>query len=104
MSGHTPGPWGVEDPMDHCLTIVANPSDPVCDWKWVATVDWPDEDNQLLTSSEQKANARLIAAAPELLEALQEIHDYVWKVRDPSPSTVMDVASRAIAKSTGEAQ
>ncbi|WP_300573496.1 hypothetical protein [Phenylobacterium sp.] len=68
---HTPGPWGVEDPMGHCLTIVGNPSAPVCDWKWVATCDWPDEDNQLLTSAEVKANARLIASAPALLEALK---------------------------------
>ena len=68
---HTPGPWGVEDPMGHCLTIVGNPSAPVYDWKWVATCDWPDEDNQLLTSAEVKANARLIASAPALLEALK---------------------------------
>ena len=73
MSGvkHTPGPWGVEDPMDHCPTIVANPGAAVYDWKWVATCEWPDEDNHDFTAGEVKANARLIAAAPDLLEALQ---------------------------------
>jgi len=57
------GSWGVEDPMDPCLTIVANPEAPVYDWKWVATCDWPDEDNQLVTAREVKANAAFIAAA-----------------------------------------
>lgn len=67
----TPGQWGVEDPMDHCLTIVSNPSEPVYDWKWVATCDWPDEDDHLITSREVKANAAFIAAAnPETILAL----------------------------------
>ena len=72
----TPGPWGVEDPMDHCLTVVANPSDPVYDWKWIATCDWPDEDDHLVTSSEVKTNAALIVAAvnalPDLIAAARE--------------------------------
>lgn len=59
----TQGEWGVEDPMDHCLTIVSNPADPVYDWKWIATCEWPDEDDHLVTSREVKANAAFIAAA-----------------------------------------
>ena len=68
MSGHTKGPWAVEDPMDHCLTIVANHNSAVHEWKWVASCDWPDEDDHDITSSEVKANARLIAAAPRMFD------------------------------------
>lgn len=70
---HTAGSWGVEDPMDHCLTIVANPEAPVHDWIWVATCEWPDEDEHQVTSAQVKANARLIAAAPELAAEAREV-------------------------------
>lgn len=60
---YTPGPWGlqkhlsVDEPMIH-----------VCDvfWTKLATV-YVDTRNM----AEDEANARLISAAPELLEALQ---------------------------------
>ena len=57
---------------------------------------------------EQEANARLIAAAPELLAALQEItEDYADRFDLESPSTnpgikyVIKQARSAIAKATG---
>ena len=106
MSGvkHTPGPWAVEDPMDHCLTIVANPEAPVYDWKWIATCDWPDEDNQLVTAREVKANARLIAAAPDLLEALEEFSREYDGFEDGNgdPCPVLAKARAAIARARGE--
>jgi hypothetical protein len=68
---HTAGRWGVEDPMDHCLTVVANPEAPVHQWVWVATCDWPDEDDHAITAAEVKANAYLIASAPDLLAVLR---------------------------------
>lgn len=73
----TQGEWGVEDPMDHCLTIVSNPDAPVYDWKWVAVCDWPDEDDHLIASTEVKANAAYIAAVSpakflSLTQALRE--------------------------------
>lgn len=68
MSKHTPGPWFVEDndraissnaATDIALVNMAN-----IRYGW----DGPD----FLTASHRAANARLIAAAPELLYALQE--------------------------------
>ena len=90
MSGvkHTPGPWAVEDPMDHCLTIVANPTAPVYDWKWVATCDWPDEESHDLTSGEVKANARLIAAAPCMF-------DYILSSAQNGCATAQEIVERA---------
>ncbi len=66
----TPGPWVVEDPLDFELSIVANgQSASPADWTVVASCTWPDEDDHDITSREVKANARLIAAAPDLCEA-----------------------------------
>lgn len=112
MSGvkHTPGPWAVEDPMDHCLTIVANPEAPVYDWKLIATCDWPAEGDHDITSAEMKANARLIAAAPDLLEAAQNaVEEWGMRAGDddallPSAEQPESIAAlmRAIARARGE--
>lgn len=75
---HTPGPWGYEDPMGpDILTIVANPSDPAYEWIWVAQIGTAvieDDDGKVIDQRpfwEHEANARLIAAAPDMLEALR---------------------------------
>ena len=60
---HTPGPWSVEK------------GDPECgNYGWyVCHPDTVDEESAICNLSvEAEANARLIAAAPELLEALKE--------------------------------
>lgn len=47
-----------------------------------------------------EANARLIAAAPELLEALRDLlNDYDGGI-EPGESTLIDKARAAIAKAT----
>lgn len=64
MSGHTPGPWKVE-PYGWIHTDYEGRS--------VAIIDWKSSSPKWTVSelSEQDAhNAHLIAAAPELLEAL----------------------------------
>lgn len=70
---HTPGPWSVEDPIDSDLCIV-EANKPVHEWKFIATIylrqgNDPDEFSHAVS----EANARLIAAAPELLEALEDL-------------------------------
>lgn len=54
---HTPGPWVVEDPIESLTPIGAHGRN---GGKWVAHCLGPH----------QAANARLIAAAPDMLEAL----------------------------------
>ena len=65
---HTPGPWSIDtcgDPI-----IINGPEDGRAIVAWVPSAqDNPDED----WSPEELANARLIAAAPALAEALREI-------------------------------
>jgi hypothetical protein len=64
MSTHTPGPWQMDD--EHFEDVYAESGELV-----VAAYPFVDakrpEGERI---AEQKANARLIAAAPELLEAL----------------------------------
>ena len=89
---HTPGPWSVQDgdrvfgystgkPYSHCLH------------------------EGIGYKTEREANARLIAAAPDLLTALQDIVDAYQKHFDAMPvawQTYDNIARAAIAKATGE--
>ena len=71
MAEHTPGPWCVEaidseHLHDICLAYtVPNAGNPVL----VATV-FGDDDDDPVNNRQAEANARLIAAAPDLLAAL----------------------------------
>ena len=71
MTQHTPGPWLVLSDDDHsdALTIQDQDELTIADiWGFAA----PDRDGQ------EQANARLIAAAPELLAALREACAYIY--------------------------
>ena len=97
---HTPGPWltdrrkahtGQIATIHHCLNN---------DWIEIWTDKWAETG---LGEGEQEANARLIAAAPELLDALQCLVDLM-----PDPELDIDAVQReqvikakaAIAKAT----
>ena len=89
---HTNGPWRIEWEMAH-----GGSAHRVCDstdmggLSVVATVHFHDD-----TEDETKDNARLIAAAPDLLEALREIAR-----NDPYRQSSAGVIARAaIAKAT----
>ena len=104
---HTPGLW-VTDEADHDvpyqdIKIKASKHRTVC------TV-WIDDSPVREFNAEQKANARLIAAAPELLEALK---DLIAGYENTKHTGLMDMqvcgsdiikARAAIAKATGTAK
>jgi hypothetical protein len=85
---HTPGPWqfGTSSEGSFYKRNIAG-----ADGYHVALTSSRDD-------SEVDANARLIAAAPELLEALQTM------LKHPDTMTAKLVAQVAIAKATGETQ
>ena len=89
MSKHTPGPWVAVARTNAHIEIEA-PGQPSYSAKKVATVS--------LTNHE--ANARLIAAAPELLEALKELMVAADRV-SAEPVTWLGKARAAIAKAEG---
>jgi hypothetical protein len=95
----TPGPWEV-DGFD-LVSIITNttPGTSFAAWKHISKCDYgylnPEKHFE-----ENKANAKLIAAAPELLEALIGFRDYFkWLVKDTSFKAFAD-AEAAIQKAT----
>ncbi len=86
MSKHTPGPWHYQEDSDKYTHIVrADGNLFLCQLAQT-------------TTGESKANARLIAAAPEMKAILQEMYD------DPYVSMSMDQQNRTkaiLAKATG---
>ena len=92
MSKHTPGPWIVDAlrygydisaPEARCL--ITTSSDPKMVWGAIG----------------READARLIAAAPELLEALESL---LAQVEQYGHKPECDAARAAIAKAKGEEQ
>lgn len=88
ISAHTPGPWeavgtGVyAETPNGCREIV-----------------FSQHNTRNGTEAERRANARLIAAAPDLFAALWEI-----KVSDLTSADAYDIARSAILKVTAEAK
>lgn len=96
MSAHTPGPWHVhEGASDGCL---------------VATTAYGDKviSGEFSVSGESEANARLIAAAPSLLEALVIAEGFIREIcsihKLPEPTATGARLRAAIARATGEPQ
>jgi len=100
MTKHTPGQWKIEDetfvyatyPNKHNRFFITISTGCHCD------------DCEITSMEELKANARLIAAAQELLNALISLLDKCdaeWKIPGIWPETRND-ARRAIAKAEGK--
>lgn len=71
----TPGPWCVEEPMEHELAIVeANKQ--THEWKFIATVPCDgDQDAGEFPTPIAQANARLIAMAPDMRAVLDDLEE-----------------------------
>ena len=63
---HTPGPWDIHESEGR---IEIHPADDIDGLRVIADLVFGDT----LSADECRANARLIAAAPDLLEALKQI-------------------------------
>lgn len=100
MSRHTPGPWLVER---------QNPSPTTGEWMIAGARPGYLAEVRDCGSGDVIANANLIAAAPDLLEALIRIaqfHDFDRSTADLA-SCMYDascIAKSVIAKATGENQ
>lgn len=103
MAHHTPGPWNIHSTYDGSLP-----------WKY-ATIEAPELEDQpglgicyvqSLISGQDEANARLIAAAPELLHALKRAKSALARLTGMDgvmfsaleKSTLRDLIESAIAK------
>ena len=84
MNKHTPGPWATLPNGD----VVG------ADGSLIAKIAEPID----MSMSEMWSNSELIAAAPDLLAALQQIASNADLYH---PDTIREIATAAIAKATG---
>lgn len=71
MSKHTPGPWVVDG---YEISPKSNMELATCS---VLPMDWNEGRSRHVHGDESEANAKLIAAAPDLLEALDRLTKWV---------------------------
>lgn len=105
MNKHTPGPWivGSYDFLDQQVYIDAPSGDPDLgykSWEGVA-IAYGCEESPSKGLEKAKANAMLIAAAPDLLEAL-EMLETTCELGLGYDHAIRQVARAAIAKAKGE--
>lgn len=96
-NNHTPGPWYVEKTdADRFIIIDKECEGRICDVLDVCKEFGPER---------QKANAALIAAAPDMLEALESllrVADIVMKKQGSIDCSIRHNARQALAKARGE--
>lgn len=111
MSKHTPGPWIVWNDGHGNLSVRSANERDTSDATYleIATeVGGLRKGQNFKDRSEEQANARLIAASPDLLEALQMVEDayrdHLSETGEHSiPYSPLAKIRSAIAKATGEA-
>lgn len=94
MKKHTPGPWKVASTIEgdeYSLNVLGGRYNGLLAQSKLSVH---------FDSEEAEANAKLISAAPELLEALEKCIKYSSK----DPQLVRDIAAQAIAKATSKNQ
>jgi len=84
---HTPGPWTA-----HGCTLYAGPNRVAQTW---------DVEHDGLPTSEMVANAKLIAAAPELLDALKWALEQIADDLDPNHQEAFDAAFSVATRAGG---
>jgi hypothetical protein len=97
---HTPGPWeayyvsssGWSVRMSHPREGFNRP-DPICSMAW-----WQFDKPGIIDNDISEANAKLIAAAPVMLEVLRKFMDF--KDSDYVPNGIFERARIAIEKAT----
>ena len=92
---HTPGPWKIT--RYAALHVETEGHRGICSCGYTNSTKDIDDEN--------KANARLIAAAPDMLAALQDVAKSYQQLFDVMPvawQTLDDIVTAAIAKATGE--
>lgn len=98
MSKHTPGPWSLHNFDGDTYRIVDDRD--MADLSYVATVHYHED-----YDGETRANAKLLAAAPEMLEALKIVETRLTHLAQNSVDVVSELrlARIAIAKAGGAA-
>jgi hypothetical protein len=107
MSEHSKGPWQVSKPQIHGSGLSVDIDSVESGHYALATVVWQMEDDKFDDKPSEQciANAYLIAAAPDLLAALESLLGAAYNAyADSSCADVMVEAEAAIAKAKGITQ
>jgi hypothetical protein len=102
---HTPGPWFIHPSnSEEWSCHILSPNAPKWPYDTIASIREMYGEN-CTTPGAHSANARLIAAAPDLLEALQRIMPLALSGHFGGSDSTLDIekARAAIAKATGGA-
>lgn len=93
---HTPGPWKPFSGDANCVIVRS------ADQRCIATAWNLRGPNGEEPNTPMEANAQLIAAAPRMLKALQEIVRNVepWKTCDNAAGRLFEIATGAIEEAT----
>lgn len=98
---HTPGPWNVSE-HSWCETSITAPStsNSIC----LLDINHATEESEESDAAVMAANARLIAAAPDLLTCLQDaLASFADSVEGGEADEWVKVSRAAISKSIGSA-
>lgn len=107
MSGpkHTPGPWRVAAPPDKVCTDYRDEGGSMLDSNWArgghAKTIVTCEHRSWMALGEEFANAHLIAAAPDLLDAAKNLVRHLSENFRDDASVWVREANAAIAKAEG---
>jgi hypothetical protein len=94
MRKHTEGPWKVDGKTELCITDDIS--------RFIGSASIMGSDNNYAEAYEEaKANARLMAAAPDLLDALEAMIDS-GEIAHCCSSPLVILAKKAIDKAKGE--
>jgi len=105
---HTPGPWRAEWLDDNFGWITGTGAE---GRMYLAEIVTSDDEGMLAPPDEQKANADLFAAAPDLLAACEELEAFLEVVKDSWTGDqcndlglydLQEILAAAIAKARGE--
>lgn len=101
----TPGPWTIEEPMGADNPWIVEAGKAVHEWRCLAIVPC-DADDDEVPRLEAEANARLIAAAPDLYRLLTAAKHALRSYQYGNAATdlakdIADDAEKLIAKAEG---
>jgi len=96
MSQHTPGPWQVDSVPGGHVSFEINSTD--AKWKAVANVSANRIGAGTVDPNEAEANARLIAAAPDMYAELQKLTQILITIREEQVSASMGFGRTAAEK------
>lgn len=99
---HTPGPWGIQQAFASGSWDILGPIQPKAEESLIATVWDPLEGEPEEGFLQAKADAKLIAAAPQMLEALRCVAGEGLLVLSPQVEVTWLKVLDAIKAATGE--